>query len=278
MNRSATLRRLEREVDSDVVDTTPVPIDSSADEAAALGQELARIARAQMEKHAGPEQRPPSPECEIEWIQRKPPSEISFDDIEKLMRHCNSNRFQSVWDGVKAAARGELQSGWRAGQGVEVRFQGAWERACFLAVRETYRESWRPRSSAESLLIDELAQYECLRHRWLRILSDHSATALPLSRHKSTGDSRNGELVVTQAAATREAILMIDRLQRLAHRATRLLLALRRGNAPVLIRRAAQVNVTTGNQLNVGAKEPNLDRLTQEKIEVPRSGLEPETR
>jgi hypothetical protein len=57
MNTIQTLRRLESEINSNHVDDAPAQTNHAADEAAVLGQELARIARAEMLKHTSTDAR-----------------------------------------------------------------------------------------------------------------------------------------------------------------------------------------------------------------------------
>jgi hypothetical protein len=137
----------------------------------------------------------------------------------------------------------------------------AWDRACFFAVRDRLRRAWQPRTDAEALLLDEIAQYELVRREWVRILSW-------LSRHPKTVDGyqRNGDYVeerdrrtIGAVQATAEAARMVERLQRLQQAAVRTLLGLRRTRAAVTVRNTGPVNVALGPQLNVAgppADEP----------------------
>ena len=221
-------------------------------EAAALGRELAKIAQAEIAALRSKDPREKPADDQVGWILAKTPSEVTFGDLEKLVR-IDPAQMQVLWEKVKAAAHDDLATGRRSGEAVDIHCHGAWERACFLAIRTALQESWPPRSPGESLLLNELTQYEILRHRWLRILANHTAEVQSLQRQKAIDETRNGEPVISQAAATREAILMLDRLQRLAQRTLRLFLSLRRGPSALIVRQARQINVSTGQQLNVSA-------------------------
>ena len=64
--------------------------------------------------------------------------------------------FYAVWERVKAEARQELASGHRAASAVDVAGR-PWDRAQFLALRESFREEWQPRGGIEDALIDAAA-------------------------------------------------------------------------------------------------------------------------
>ena len=154
------------------------------------------------------------------------------------------------WEAVKAGARDDLDRGWVSARAIGAQGGSAWDRACFLAVRDRLRRAWRPRNDGEALLIDEMAQYELVRQWWVAVLAGRSRDPLTLVARRRTG--RADDRPQSAAEATVEAGRMVERLQRLYQNAVRLLLGLRRGKATVVYQRTGQVNVGVGQQMNVG--------------------------
>ena len=209
--------------------------------------------------------KPPAPplspeELELKLIRKQVPELLTFYDLQRLARH-DPAEAAARWDEVKAAAGRDLDAGWRAARDLEFHNDSAWDRACFFAVRDRLRRAWQPRTDAEALLVDEIAQYELVRRDWVRILSY-------LSRHPKTVDGyqRHGDYVeqrdrrtVGAVQATAEAARMVERMQRLQQAAVRTLLGLRRTGAAVTVRNTGPVNVALGPQLNVAAPATEAD-------------------
>ena len=76
---------------------------------------------------------------------------------------------QTTWERLKEAARDELASGHRAAWPLEERDHGPWERARFLAVRESLAREWEPRNGIERMLLDMLAQAYTGYEYWMRL-------------------------------------------------------------------------------------------------------------
>ena len=120
---------------------------------------------------------------------------------------------------MKATAREDIGNGWHAAR--EVSYE-AWDRACYLAIREELRETFPPRSGVESMLLDEMAQYEMLRRRLVGILPQHAWHS-----DKDRGPAYRVPATIIQT---------LDRLQRLFQYALRTLLALQRSRQAVVVR------------------------------------------
>ncbi len=58
---------------------------------------------------------------------------------------------------LKAAARDELDSGHRTAQALDWN-GGPWERALFLAIRDSFRADYRPRPGFEAAMVDLAAE------------------------------------------------------------------------------------------------------------------------
>jgi hypothetical protein len=102
----------------------------------------------------------------IQRIRDKSPDAMTFHDLESVSRHMPEQTLQ-MWDEVKAAAQSDIANGWHAARGVDYE---AWDRACFLAIRDQLRQTWPPRTGLEAMLLDEMAQYELMRRHLIRQL------------------------------------------------------------------------------------------------------------
>jgi hypothetical protein len=187
---------------------------------------------------------------ELDAIRAKPPSKVTFNDLERLSR-VNPAAVPPAWAAVEAAARDDLDGGWLAARALEHEGGRAWDRACFFAVRDRLRRAWLPRSAAEALLIDEIAQYEWLRQQWVAILATRTRDPAALARRKAQ-EAHLGERYQSAAEATVEAGRMVALFRRLYQDAVRQLLSVRRGGSKVAVfGGSGPVNVTAGPQLNV---------------------------
>jgi hypothetical protein len=262
------VHRLGREVrelsDGPPAEAAPLPADETDADDHQLAREAAQAFADELTRFrtAKARDKPPDPavapdDWDLRLIRQKAPEDFTFFDVERLARH-DPAEAAARWDEVKAAARRDFDSGWLAARDLEYQGGSAWDRACFLAVRDRLRRTWQPRTDAEALLLDEIAQYELVRREWVRILSY-------LSRHPRTvvGYQTNGEYVperdrrtIGAVQATAEAARMVERLQRLQQAAVRTLLGLRRTRATVTVRNTGPVNVALGPQLNVAGPPP----------------------
>lgn len=154
-------------------------------------------------------------EKRLERIREKSPDQVTFDEIECLSRD-HPEEALARWEEVKAADRQDLANGWHAARGVSFE---AWDRARFLAIREQFHLLWPPRNGVESMLLDEIAQYEMLRQNLVG----------SLSKGPWIGNYESGKA----HQATVEIGRMIERLQRLIHYALRTLVGIRRAQPVV---------------------------------------------
>jgi hypothetical protein len=147
-----------------------------------------------------------------------PVEETRFSTLKTLAFH-RPELALAKWEEMKAAARHDVANGWHAAR--TVAFE-AWDRACYLAIRHQFRQHWPPRSDVESMLIDEMAQYELFRRILMSDLVDRR-----WRMHDKAGNEPTGP-VILQA---------IDRLQRLFQYALRTLLSLRRTRTTATVQR-----------------------------------------
>jgi hypothetical protein len=156
----------------------------------------------------------------------KSPDKVTFHDLEALARNDMADEALQLWEEVKATAQNDLANGWHAARGVGY---DAWDRACFLAIRDQLRQTWPPRSGVEAMLIDEMAQYELMRRHLIRRLWSGSWDC----------DEEHGR----QYPVTAEVGRTIERLQRLFQFALRTLVGVRRTNATPIVARIGPATV-----------------------------------
>lgn len=233
----------------------------------AYADELRRYDRLKVREPNRSNPADPPAEWEARLINETPPEEITFADIATLSR-MDPAKGQALWDHVKAAALRDVDSGWLASRALEYLGGSAWERASFLAYRDRLRRAWRPRNDCESQWIDEMAQYEMVRQRWLAVWAMRSREPETLIRRKRQSEPPE-ERRLDAADQTCEAAQMVERAQRLLQSAAKMLLNMRRGKAPTIFQKNGQLNVGLGPQLNVNIpNDPvtagaNLDNTQQ---------------
>jgi hypothetical protein len=116
-------------------------------------------------------------------------------------------------------------------------------------VRAELVESLRPRHAAELLLIDQMAVSQVQLWNWQATLAAYAEVAVPGGQGNPRRRDAPGPPRVSDAAALEQAAAMVERFQRLFHRALAALQAQRRQTS-VVVRRAGQVNVGH-QQINV---------------------------
>jgi|SRR5262245_48270076 len=257
MSNRNRLKRLSRSVR-----TLPEVIAVRADEESDAGQlareaaqsfadELDKYRRARNPDRPDPRERPP--DWQTKAAMDCPPEDVTFADIERL-EQSDPGRGMARWREVRAAACRDLDSGWLAARALEYMGGSAWERASFLAIRDRLRESWPPRNDGESILIDEMAQYELIRRQWIAILSLQSREPQTIIDLRRRDEPKRDRRRLGAADATIAAARMVDRLQRLYQNALRTLLSLRRTRGLFIVQRSGQVNVAVGPQLNLSSQ------------------------
>jgi hypothetical protein len=252
-NRVRRLSRSVRELPAAAPEPPPPEADGSqlAREAvAAFAEELKlyRRERGPAGNRANPAE--PPDDWEVNSILSVPPEDFTFAHFERLSK-ADPAKAVARWAEVMAAARKDLDSGWLAGRALESVGGNAWERACFLAIRQRLRESWPPRNAGEAILIDELAQYELMRRQWVSVLSMVTRKPQTIITLLERRDRNETPRTQTAAEATAEAARMVERLQRMYQRTLRTLLGLRRTGSAFIVQRSGQVNVAVGPQVNV---------------------------
>lgn len=204
----------------------------------------------------------------LDKINRIPVERVSFSDLLSLTDH-SPRTAQNVWEMIKREAQNEFESGHRASDVFEPAdyMIDAWNRASYLALRESLCEEWQPRGGIELSMIDAIAQ------AWLQIQfwtkeSVKRAKTEPRQENEqfeewkkwnNKSKSRQWEEgywdipMVSEQQAIEQAAQMADRWQRMYFRAIRSLRDWRRYTPQVTINNPQQVNIAAdgGQQINV---------------------------
>src|SRR5260221_2101160 len=110
---------------------------------------------------------------------------------------------------MQQEAEADFVSGRHANRALERLGAGAWERACFRALRDVLRRAWAPRDEVEAMLIDELAQYELIRRQWIGNLAVRARDPRTLSSLGRTTED-DDDCRLTRAAATQQTLQMLE--------------------------------------------------------------------
>jgi hypothetical protein len=172
------------------------------------------------------------------------------------------------WEEVQEEAHAELMTGHRAAQAVERGNTSCFERAQFLAIRDSLAADWRPRTGVEWALIDTMAQDMTLQMFWTQRLVILDALEWPDPPSKEMAKCQPPQL--GQSMAIDQAAGMVDRFNRMFMRTLRQLRDLRRYT--VVIQSADQVNIGQ-QQVNVATAPedtslPGPDTVEREIIRL----------
>lgn len=237
-------------------------------ETGALARELARayklmaaFYRDQMEltgpdadtKARGLDSSPQEAEEDFTRIRERPADQVSWFDLEHLLER-NPEEMIAVWSQIKAEARRELASGHRTAQALEWQ-GGPWQRAQFLAIRNSFRSSTPPQTGIESALLDSAAEafgdyLAWSDHHHMQISSEVKSERLRLEREGGWTPPR-----LTMVEAIEHSFKMAERAHTRFLRTVKLLHDLRRTSPALYVGTAGQINVGH-QQVNVAGPSP----------------------
>jgi hypothetical protein len=183
----------------------------------------------------------------VQRILETPARNVSWLDLDQLAA-VDPEMVVKRWEGVKAEARAELMSGHRAAAPLETAESNCWQRAQFLAIRDSLSSDWQPRNGIEWTLIDAMVQAWTMQMFWTQRTVMVDAIEWPEPPSKEMAKWQPPRL--GQSLAIDQAAGMVDRFNRIFMRALRQLRDLRRYT--VVIQSAGQVNVGQ-QQVNVAA-------------------------
>lgn len=207
-----------------------------------------QMSDSEADAHArGANDSPTEAATDLSRIRDRPPDQVSWFDLSRVAER-DPLAAADLWQGLRAAAREELASGHRTAQALD--WSGRpWERARFLAIRDSFRADYRPRPGIESALVELAAEAYGDALAWSEQLHMQAVTEVDLERH----DIQRHGAWKPQRRSSAEALETSARMAERAHlrflRTIRTLDDLRR-LAPVVIQHAAQVNVSP-QQVNI---------------------------
>jgi len=190
----------------------------------------------------------PAHEGFLDLMHEQPPEQLSWLAFNSLAERDPALARQE-WGRLIGMARDEIASGHRAAQVVEGFSHRPWDRARFLALRESLAKEWGPGNGVEWLLVDMLAQAytlyeEAMRHTMLLTTTEADIDRRNLRERERWKPQRNQpDDVIDRAKAD------VDRYHRIVMRVQRALRDQRRYGA-VVVQHAEQVNVGQ-QQVNV---------------------------
>jgi hypothetical protein len=188
----------------------------------------------------GTDDSPEEAAAELARLRDRPPSQAGWFELTRVLNR-DPDAFAELWQGLKAAARNELESGYRAARALDWD-GGPWERARFLAIRDSFRADYQPRPGIEAALVDLAAEAFGDYLAWSASLHRQASTEAEMERDDL---ERRGKWR-PQRIFSAEAMAQSARMAEQAHgRFLRTVATLdsRRRTGPVSIGQAGQVNV-----------------------------------
>ncbi|MGC4108704.1 MAG: hypothetical protein QM753_20465 [Thermomicrobiales bacterium] len=236
---------------------TTVPVDER--ETGSLAAELAHtygrmvtFYRDQLQMNAidadaharGADDTPDEAAADLARIRDRPPDQVSWFDLERVVER-DPEAMAELWQGLRAAAREELASGHRTARALD--WDGhPWDRARFLAIRDSFRADYEPRPGIESALVELAAEAFGDYLAWSEQLHMQAATEVSMERHDLGRHGGWKPQRIESAEAMEHSARMADR----AH--ARLLHTLR---ALGDLRRTGPVHIHQAGQVNLGAQQ-----------------------
>lgn len=206
-----------------------------------LGPEADRRAR-------GQEYTPEEAAADLARMVERPPSEVSWFDLNRLLER-DPEAVATLWRTIRTEARKELESGHRTAHALEWR-GGPWQRARFLAIRESFRDELPPRNGIESALLDTAAEAFGAVLEWQEQLHMQVSTEVQSERRRLEREGDWSPMRLTYAEAIEQSAKMAERAHKRFLQTIKLLHDLQRTSATVFVGSAAQINVGQ-QQVNV---------------------------
>ena len=196
-----------------------------------------------------------NPEERTERALSRPAKDLTWGDFSHLVRNV-PEAAKRRWVETKEQAHRELESGHRAALAVSSTGDDSpYDRAEFIALRESLMDEWQPRGGIEQSLIDLMAQALTCHNYWLNSLmvyTHHEAAQRKADWEKfPSWEPRR----VSEFQGIEQAAAMVDRFNKLYLRTLRQLRDLRRYSPQVTIQNAGQVNIAGGQQTNLAKVE-----------------------
>jgi len=201
----------------------------------------------------GADDTPAEAAADLARIRDRPPDQVSWFDLNRIADR-DAEAIAELWRALKASARDELQSGHRAARALA--WDGRpWDRARFLAIRDSFRADYRPRPGMEAALVDLAAEAFGDYLAWSEQLHMQAATEAEMERNDLERHGKWKPQRIWSAEAMAESARMAERAHlRLLH--TIAALGELRRTGPVYV-----------GQVNIAPQQVNIARLVSEDDE-----------
>lgn len=183
-------------------------------------------------------------------IFERPADQVSWFDLTRLAER-NPDDASAAWVRVRTEARHEFASGHRAAQALEWR-GGPWQRARFLAIRDSFRDTTPPQSGIESALVDTAAEAFGDYLEWSEHAHMLGSTEVQSQRQRIERDGEWAPMRLSYAEAIEQAVKMAERAHARFLRTVATLGDLRR-TGPVYV-----------GQVNIAPQQVIIARLASE--------------
>jgi hypothetical protein len=193
----------------------------------------------------------------LERIRAAPADQISWFQLQHVLER-DPDAMRDIWQGVRTAARDELASGHRTAGALEWD-SNPWQRAQFLAIRDSFLEDYRPRPGIESAMVDLAAEAFGDYLEWSETV--HRRASLD-----ADAEERDAEQHGHWKPQRVSWVESLDHAARMAERAHARFL--RTVKVLTDLRRASPVYVGQAGQVNVGHQQVNVAQSVSEGSET----------
>jgi len=180
---------------------------------------------------------------DIARIRERPPDQVEWGDLQRLA-NLDPAEMVAVWTQLKGEARAELASGHRTALALEWNARPL-DRARFLAIRDSFRDTTPPQNGVEAALLDVAAAafndfLEWTEQLHMQAGSEVATERDSLQRHGEWSPAR-----LSYAEAIEQSSRMAERAHKRFLQTIKMLHDLQRTNATVYVGNAAQVNLAS---------------------------------
>lgn len=185
-----------------------------------------------------------------EWlkhVQESAADQVSWHALSTVAER-DPDLARRAWGRIVQEARDDLASGNRAARAMEGYNHDPWDRAKFLALRESLSVEWQPRNGIEWMLVEMLAQAYSLYEREVHLVMTYTMMEASLNDHYIAKQNKYEPPRLTSVEALARAEQAMERYQRMILRVQRALRDQRRFT----------LNVGSVGQLNIGLVQQNV--------------------
>lgn len=183
-------------------------------------------------------------------IRARAPDQVTWFDLQRLVNH-DPDEMIAAWAHLRAEARAELASGHRTAHALEWNGRPL-DRARFLAIRDSFRDTSPPQNGIEAALVDTAAEAFSDFLQWTELLHTQAGSEVAgerdsLERHGSWSPAR-----LSSVEAIEHSSKMVERAHKRLLQTIKMLHDLQRTRATIFVGGGAQINVGQ-QQVNVAS-------------------------